>query len=73
MAAKKPATPKTPEAVKPETPATPATPVTPVVDETPETPVPVPAKLNVKHKKSGKTHEVSKAYYERNRSVLERI
>lgn len=70
MAAKKPATPKTPEAVKPETPVAPVAPVTPVV-ETPETPV--PAKLNVKHKKSGKTHEVSKAYYERNRSVLERI
>jgi len=70
MAAKKPATPKTPETVKPAVPATPETvkPEAPEIDE-----APVPAKLKVKHKKSGKTHEVSKAYYERNRSVLERI
>lgn len=66
----KPATPPVP----PKAPATETETATPPVPTTEtETKKVTSRKVNVKHKKSGNEFEVSAAYYERNKSVLDII
>lgn len=50
----------------PEVPVTPATPSAKVEKE-------LPPKMNVRHKKSGQEFEVSKAFFEANKQVLDII
>lgn len=51
----------------PEVPVTPATPPAPKVEKE------LPPKMNVRHKKSGQEFEVSKAFFEANKQVLDII
>lgn len=53
----------------PEVPVTPATPPAPSVKVEKE----LPPKMNVRHKKSGQEFEVSKAFFEANKQVLDII
>lgn len=53
----------------PEAPSTPATPAEPAPEATPATEL--GATVKVKHRKTGKTHVVSRAYYENNQEKLD--
>lgn len=54
-------------------PAKKATPEVPVTPPAPKVEKELPPKMNVRHKKSGQEFEVSKAFFEANKQVLDII
>lgn len=63
-----------PRASNKEVPAVPSVPVTPSTPEVPDVPVTeLGSVVKVKHHQTGKTYEVSRAYYEDNKAKLDVI